>query len=438
MALRKSGEKMKISVLIPVYNNESYLRECLDSVAKQSLCEIEIICINDGSTDASLSIMHEFADKDKRFIIIDKKNSGYGDSLNKGMEVARGEYVAVVESDDFIEDNMMEVLYNTAIKFDADIVKSNFYEYTQENGSTFKELMNNALYDEVFSPWQYSKVFTGEMFLWTSIYKKRFLDENGIRFNNTPGASYQDVSFIFKAYSCTERAVSVRDAFYHYRKDNPNSSVKSKEKVYCICDEFDEIKDFLENRPHIRKRTLGFLPYMLFVRYRATYHRIDEVFRAEFLARLAADLAIYDEKEINRAIWAEDNWEWYLHIKEQCVNDFFSYNMHEWFRDAVRAMLEKNVYIYGAGMVAQRVRTWMEDNGIHITAYLITKLDGEYDCDIPVMVFKEVKASLPRDCCILLSVGEKFQGEVLIYLLQNGIKSVVPMNQMVRRMLRIR
>ena len=101
----------KVSILVPICNVERYLRECLNSLVNQTLREIEIICINDGSTDSSLSIIREYERRDERIVVIDKPNSGYGDSMNKGIELARGEYIGIVESDDFASLNMFETLY---------------------------------------------------------------------------------------------------------------------------------------------------------------------------------------------------------------------------------------------------------------------------------------------------------------------------------------
>ena len=119
----------KISVLIPIYNVEKYLRECLESLVNQTFQDIEFICINDGSTDSSLKILEEYAQKDSRIKIINKENSGYGASMNMGLDAASGEYIGIVESDDFVSSNMFEDLYNLAEKNNADIVKSDYYTY---------------------------------------------------------------------------------------------------------------------------------------------------------------------------------------------------------------------------------------------------------------------------------------------------------------------
>ena len=99
-----------VSVLVPICNVEKYLDECLSSLQNQTLKDIEIICINDGSTDSSLDIINEFASEDPRFVVIDKSNSGYGDSMNRGLESARGKYISILESDDFLDADALEFM----------------------------------------------------------------------------------------------------------------------------------------------------------------------------------------------------------------------------------------------------------------------------------------------------------------------------------------
>ena len=108
-----------LSLLVPIYNVERYLRQCLDSAAAQTLENIEIICINDGSTDSSPAIIREYMERDARFVMIDKANSGYGDSMNRGLDQARGEYVGILESDDFMAPDALEKLVHVARAHDA-------------------------------------------------------------------------------------------------------------------------------------------------------------------------------------------------------------------------------------------------------------------------------------------------------------------------------
>jgi len=118
-----------VSVIIPVYNVASYLRECLDSLVNQTLAELEFIYINDGSTDDSLRILNEYAAKDNRFVIISQENQGQGAARNRGIEIARGEYIAFVDPDDWVDLNTFEVSYNEAKKTGVDIVHFDYYKF---------------------------------------------------------------------------------------------------------------------------------------------------------------------------------------------------------------------------------------------------------------------------------------------------------------------
>lgn len=242
------NKRVKVSVLVPIYNVEEFLPECLDSLVGQTLKEIEIICINDGSTDGSLDIIKRYAAKDDRVVIINKKNSGYGDSMNQGLKKATGEYVGIVESDDFIDTDAFEKLYNIAKKENVEVVKANFYEYYGEKGKD-TGVSDMFLPDEVgkvIDPREHHNIFYQPPCIWSAIYKNQFLRDNKIDFLPTPGAAYQDAGFNFKVWAVVRRAYFVKRAFLHYRQDNANSSVKDAGKIYCVKDEHDSIEKFLE------------------------------------------------------------------------------------------------------------------------------------------------------------------------------------------------
>lgn len=119
----------KVSIVVPVYNVQKYLRQGLDSIVNQTLQDIEIICVDDGSTDESGKILDEYAAKDGRVKVIHKNNTGYGNSMNIGFTAASGEYIGIVESDDYADPKMFETLYQIASANNLDIVKSGFYYY---------------------------------------------------------------------------------------------------------------------------------------------------------------------------------------------------------------------------------------------------------------------------------------------------------------------
>ena len=138
----------KVSIVIPVYNVERYLRECLESVQKQTLKDIEIICVDDGSTDSSSSILDEYAQKDERFVIIHKQNEGYGKTINVGIKAATAHYIGIVESDDMVLPDMYERLLEFMDRHPVDVMKADFYEFYEVENGTYIEQYIPLISDE--------------------------------------------------------------------------------------------------------------------------------------------------------------------------------------------------------------------------------------------------------------------------------------------------
>ena len=271
----------KVSIVIPTYNVESYLRECLDSVVNQTLKDIEIICVNDGSTDNSLQIIQEYAAKDERIKVIDKPNSGYGHSMNVGIDNATGEYLGIVEPDDYIEWNMCETLYNKAKENNLDFVKGNYFKYSTTgniSNEIFSTFDKNNIYDKLIKPSEHKETFIGGASIWSAIYKLDMLKDNNIRFLETPGASFQDTSFWINVLFATQKAMFVKDAFYHYRIDNANSSVKSNSKIFCICDELHS----LEKRYSAENDKMKIINALKIDKYTWNYNRLNLQGQEEF------------------------------------------------------------------------------------------------------------------------------------------------------------
>lgn len=253
-----SQRGINVSIVVPCCNVEKYLDKCLGSIVNQTLKEIEIICINDGSKDGTLNIIKKYAVKDNRIVVVDKPNSGYGDSMNIGFSKARGRYIGIVESDDFIEPKMFETLYRTAREYDADVVKSNFWFYWSDpERNELHEYFRKEECGKIICPHEYDNgsLYGRKPSIWSAIYKREFIEKNNISFLPTPGASFQDTSFTFKVYSSAKKMVCIYDAFLHYRQDNENSSVNNADKkAYCVCDEYEEIEKFIHNQLDKEKR----------------------------------------------------------------------------------------------------------------------------------------------------------------------------------------
>lgn len=239
-----------ISVVIPTYNASKFLREALDSLVAQTFTDWEALCVNDGSTDDSLAIMQEYAAKDSRFRILDGPNGGYGKAMNRGLDAAQGVYMAILEPDDFTPRRAYEVLAAAAKQHDADLVRGEacfFYENEDESRIYYCRRQNPS-YHRVFSP----RNETGFFFLvaqtWCCLYRLDFLRKHGIRYNETPGASYQDTGMYFLSTAFAERVVCLPDITYNYRTDNPNSSMHNRSrKGNVLMDEFAFIRAKLES-----------------------------------------------------------------------------------------------------------------------------------------------------------------------------------------------
>lgn len=264
----------KVSVLVPIYNVERYLRQCINSLISQTLQEIEILLLDDGSTDGSARICDEYAAHDTRIRVIHKANSGYGATMNLGLKLARGEYIGIVESDDWAEHDMFESLYTLAKEHNVQVVKSDFWNYTAYSGDIFKNLLDRYATDRVVNPRYESQIFYAQPCIWSAIYKRSFLTENKICFLETPGASYQDVGFNFKVWARALRVWFTHKAYIHYRVDNIGSSVKSSGKVFCIKDEWDAIEAFMENSPEDKKTSSALRTRIKFANYMWNVNRL--------------------------------------------------------------------------------------------------------------------------------------------------------------------
>ena len=294
----------KVSVVLPIYNSSQYLREALDSVVNQTLNDIEIICVNDGSTDNSLDIVNEYAARDKRIIVINKTNSGYGHSMNKGIDAAAGEYLGILESDDFLELTMFEDLYEIAVKNNLDTVKADFYRFTKgDDGNMNLDYIkidkDFNIGGKVYNPSENAKDITNILVnTWAGIYRLSFLRDHNIRHNETPGASFQDNGFFWQVQIYANRAMLVNKPYYYCRRDNPNSSVKDATKVWAMSREFDFIRDILMRDEDVWSRFKYFYWRYKYWSYNFTESLIENKFKHDFIMRVS--------KEYNRALESEE------------------------------------------------------------------------------------------------------------------------------------
>ena len=216
---------IKVSIIIPVYNSAAYLACCLESVTRQSLEQIEIICVDDGSTDSSYSILKEWAGKDNRIVVLQQANGRQGKARNTALAVARGEYIGMVDSDDYIPVDYFERLYNTAKQYSADIAVCGIVKEKRHRNKTVitysQEIVKEDTGDKLRlcnCPPDFHPV--------NKLYRRSMLEKLNLRF--AENVQYEDVMFVLRAICESGRMATVPGINYIYVQ-NPASTVNSRQ-----------------------------------------------------------------------------------------------------------------------------------------------------------------------------------------------------------------
>lgn len=247
----------EISVIVPVFNVENYLEECLDSILNQSFDDIEVICVNDGSTDKSGEILNEFAKRDDRIQVISQQNRGLGAARNAGLNAAGGKYIYFIDSDDYIDLKTLEKLHRNAISNDSDIVLFKFQTFDNNNNIHHRGVEFKI--DKIFGDIDYSNftfsymdakrhVMNSAFSACLKLYKKAFLDLFD-DFYFPEGISFEDVIFHVKAMLRASRISFVNESLYYYRS-NVNSILNSTANGFDIFEVIDSVEMFLKENDY--------------------------------------------------------------------------------------------------------------------------------------------------------------------------------------------
>lgn len=247
---------VKVSVIIPVYNVEKYLRQCLDSLLTQTLEDIELICINDGSTDGSLSILQEYANTDERIKIFDKENEGQGVARNIGIKNATGEFIAFVDPDDWVEVDMYEKLYNQAKTLNSQVVFCDYQKVQENNGKTFRpHIFRKAVSltkskpikvvvgQNIKKPVLYSSFLVAPCYVWNGIYNTNLVKENSIRFADY--RCFEDVMFMVRTIVLAQNISYLDKVLYNYRIRKSSTLRSNEERYIDLINITKAVKDYL-------------------------------------------------------------------------------------------------------------------------------------------------------------------------------------------------
>lgn len=241
-----------VSIIVPAYNVESTVAAAVESLMAQNYPNFEVVCVDDGSTDATPGILDGLAAKDSRVRVVRKANGGYGSAINMGIDSSRGEWIGILESDDVCRSDMISRLVAEGMERNADMVKADWRIWWHEKGDARPAgKIRRSWRGHFLTRRERLELCRVSPAIWSAIYRKDFLNANGIYCLETPGAAFQDTSFNIKAVLSCERLAALPDAFVDYRQDNPNSSVHSKTQVESILFEYAELFAFLRRRPDI-------------------------------------------------------------------------------------------------------------------------------------------------------------------------------------------
>lgn len=311
-----------VSVLVPVYNGMPYLRQCLESLCSQTLQDAEFICINDGSTDETFQVLEEFARQDTRFRIVSKQNSGYGASMNRGLDEARGIYVGILEADDWAEPHTFAALIDLAQNHgNPDIVKANHYRFLDDNASAMGDTQSD--HQETFVD-NYPQEACGMILcpaqevpqhillsipaIWAAIYRRDFIEKAKLRFLETPGAAYQDTSFVYNAWLAAETAYLTHDAFIHYRFGNEGSSTVSSGQADALRSEWHAVETFAYQLS-VHDWLAPYMTAKKFQSYEWNMRRIAQNTQLSFALAAAEEFRVAQQNgHIMRALYSDAQW----------------------------------------------------------------------------------------------------------------------------------
>lgn len=255
----------KVSVIIPIYKVEKYLVQCLESVVNQTLKELEIILLDEGEQDRCREIIDFYEQADPRVVTIHEPNPdcSYGAKINRGLDRATGEFIGIVEPDDFIDLDMYEQLYDCAKRTGANIVKASYYDYFDEErhsvSKSFEYISTNVPHEKVFEIDQFPHLIAMHPSMWSAIYRREALEEKGVRAVEAPGAGYVDTPFYIDTYVKLGKIAWLDRAVYHWRQSSETSSSASVNWKHGV--QLARWNENLDNYPADDERYKRLWPY---------------------------------------------------------------------------------------------------------------------------------------------------------------------------------
>ncbi|WP_296887529.1 glycosyltransferase family 2 protein [uncultured Methanobrevibacter sp.] len=298
---------VKISVVLPVYNVADYIRKCLDSLVNQTFKDFEVICVNDGSTDLSLGILEGYALTDSRFKIISQENQGLSGARNTGIEHIQGEYVLFVDSDDWLEENALELLYEHVKGFNSEITMFKFKFFDDDTSEISEDQFTNL---EVIDPTLYAGNFSYNDVLdiifkishapFNKLYKTSFLKDLDAKF--LYGFYYEDVEFFYKVFFKAKKVSVLPQYLYYYRIRDYSISTSGDEGSFDIFNVLESTKQNVIDAKIYDDVKQGWLMFII-VNLKFVYFRLNDNYKNKFIEKMKEK---FNDYELNDVVFSEE------------------------------------------------------------------------------------------------------------------------------------
>lgn len=410
-------EKIKISVIIPVYNMAEYIFNALESVERQTLQEKEIIVVDDGSTDFSYGVAVKYAEEHRQISVFKQENKGSGSARNLGIQKAKGEYVCFLDADDFyVEDDVLEYLYDLAKQNEVDVCGGSSCNY--QNGSLSLMGMRK---ERRFTKNEYIKKenYPGITGYCAFIYKRSFLIRNSIFFPEYLRG--QDAPFFVKAIACSGGAFCSSKLVYAYRKDHKTVEFTEKKAVDLVSSFRDVLYISIEYKMKYvyqivvneLKGEIGALAYKFAYEGSAEMNQLINEYN--FLAKKSTDENVDENQKL---LLAGDEIAQYIHDNRKKKEEFIH-----------RLKKTKKVYIFGAGTIGKKVVTFLKKSQVNIESFLVSN-NKENDSEIEGIQVKGIDQVLgmETDYIVIIATFWYSQQEIIDMLKSKGIDNIYPID----------
>ena len=335
-----------ISIIMPSLNVKEFMEECISSVMNQSLKNIEIICIDAGSTDGTLEIINKCAQDDSRIKVFHSDKKSYGYQMNLGISKAQGDYIGIVETDDFIDEKMYETLYGLTDNGSVDIAKVNFYHFYEESSKRIDSSKKN-LPEKPFTVYDNVDILNGHPSIWAAIYKKSFLVENNITFMEAQGGGWVDNPFLFETFLSAKTITYKDEPYYYYRELNPSSSTNDMKDLTLPMTRMMNNLDVIEQYSCHDEDILAALYVRIFWHIHDLENKDNfKEQKPEVLKGFYDVLSRLDESIVKRRFKLKDQKTYYKYVSPIEILDFDSKDSIELYKMDYENILKENEFLY--------------------------------------------------------------------------------------------